>query len=113
MSKYKFLQGSLLSFILFMTSTVVCCIVCALLSSCSSKVYHKQEFNVKGQKTADTKVSIHDFIMRTKADNIYVEATDAKRTLMIGKLEQMPDANSIKSIAEGVVAGIAGKIIVP
>ncbi len=46
--------------------------------------------------------------MWTKAQDIFVETVDksgVKRTLVVGSFEQVPDANSIKAVTEGVVIG--------
>ncbi len=46
--------------------------------------------------------------MWTKAQDIFAETVDkngVKRTLAVGNFEQVPDANSIKAITEGVVIG--------
>lgn len=46
------------------------------------------------------------FLMRTKAQDIYAETVGkdgVRRTLAVGDFEQVPDANAIKAVAEGVV----------
>ena len=48
------------------------------------------------------------FLMWMKVQDIYAETVDingVKRTLAVGDFEQVPDADSIKAVTEGVVIG--------
>ena len=48
------------------------------------------------------------FLMWTKAQDIFAQTTDkngVQRTLAVGDFQQVPDANSIKAISEGVILG--------
>ena len=76
-------------------------IILALLGGCSSKTYHRQAFDVQGNLTESIKITLTDCIMRSEAEQIYVEFDGDKRKLMIGKFSQWPDAETVRVITVG------------
>lgn len=72
-----------------------------LLAGCSKKMYHRQAWDAHGILREDVKIDLTDHIMRSEAEQIYVEFDGDKRTLMIGKFIQWPDAETIRAIPVG------------
>lgn len=85
-------------------------------SGCSTQNYRRKEFK-EGLLVNEVHMFSNTFLMWTQAQDVYVETVDkdgVKRTLAVGDFEQVPDAESIKVVADGVVdvaSGGATKIL--
>lgn len=81
--------------------TLLLVILALLLTGCAWKMYHRQAFDAQGNLTEDVKIVLTECIMRSEAEQIYVEFDGNKRKLMIGKFVQWPDAETIRAIPVG------------
>lgn len=91
-------------------AAIVLVVLALFLLGCSSKNYHRQEFDPQGNKTAEVRIDIDNLILKTEADDLLVLVNGDTKLLMVGRFLEIPDANSVKAMAEGVVTG-AGHVI--
>lgn len=99
-SKNKFKLGIFVYLILL-------ALVLMYFSGCSTSNYRRKEYR-EGPLVSEVHLFNSTAFMWTKAQDIFAETVDkdgVRRTLAVGEFEQVPDANSIKAVTEGVVIG--------
>lgn len=86
---------------------IVLILILLYCSSCSTSNYRRKEYK-EGLLVSEVHLFNSTAFLWVKAQDIFAETVDkngVKRTLVVGTFEQVPDANSIKAVAEGVVIG--------